>query len=138
MENTFTRGSITAEAAFKMIEAAATKAKSIGVALTIAVLDESGNLKAFCRMDRAPLISIDIAQNKAYTALLGAPSQAFFERIKNNPGLVAGLAHVPRIAPFMGGLPIQIGGQVVGAIGGSGGTGEQDAECVQAGLDAIK
>ncbi len=138
MEKTFTKGSVTAEMGLKLIDAATAKAKSIGVALTIAVLDESGSLKAFCRMDRAPLISIDIAQNKAYTALLGGPSQAFFERIKDNPGLVAGLAHIPRIAPFMGGLPIRVDGQVVGAIGGSGGTGEQDAECVQAALDAIK
>jgi uncharacterized protein GlcG (DUF336 family) len=138
MEKKFTKGSVTAETALKLIDAAAAKAKSIGVALTIAVMDESGNLKAFCRMDRAPLISIEIAQNKAYTALLGGPSQAFYERIKNNPGLVAGLAHIPRVAPFMGGLPIIVEDQVVGAIGGSGGTGEQDAECVQAALDSIK
>jgi uncharacterized protein GlcG (DUF336 family) len=137
MANTFNKSCVTAELAAKMVEAAVAKAKAIGIAQIVAILDESGLLKAFHRMDGAPLISIEVAQNKAYTALLGAPSQDFFNRIKENPALLAGVPHIPRIVTFGGGLPISIGGAVVGGIGVSGGSVEQDIECAQAGLDAI-
>ncbi len=137
MEKTFTKRTVSAELAAKLIEAAVAKAKSLGVPQVVAILDESGLLKAFCRMDGAPLISIEVSQNKAYTALLGAPSQDFFNRIKDNPALLAGVPHIPRIAVFGGGLPIKIDGVVVGGIGVSGGSVDQDIECAQAGLDAI-
>src|SRR5271170_6751540 len=137
MEKTFTKRAVTAELAAKLVEGAVAKAKSIGVPQVVAILDESGLLKAFCRMDGAPLISIEVAQNKAYTALLGAPSQDFFNRIKEDPALLAGVPHIPRIVTFGGGLPIKIDGAVVGAIGVSGGSVEQDIACAQAGLGAI-
>jgi uncharacterized protein GlcG (DUF336 family) len=137
MEKTYNKRSVTAELAAKMVDAAMTKAKAIGAPQVVAILDESGLLKAFCRMDGTPLISIEVAQNKAYTALLGAPSQDFYNRIKDNPGLLASAPHIPRIVTFGGGLPIRIDGVVAGAIGVSGGSVEQDIECAQAGLDAI-
>jgi len=137
MEKTYTKRSITAELAARMVEAAAAKAKAIGVPQIVAILDESGLLKAFHRMDGAPLISIEVAQNKAYTALLGAPSQDFFNRIKDNPALLAGVPHIPRIVTFGGGLPIKIDDVVVGGIGVSGGSVDQDIECAQAAIDAI-
>ncbi len=137
MANTFTKNCVSADLAAKMVEAAVAKAKAIGVPQVVAILDESGLLKAFCRMDGAPLISIEVAQNKAYTALLGAPSQDFFNRIKENPALLAGVPHIPRIVTFGGGLPIRINDAVVGGIGVSGGSVEQDIECAQAGLDVI-
>jgi uncharacterized protein GlcG (DUF336 family) len=137
MEKTFTKRAVTAELAAKLVEGAVAKAKSLGVPQVVAILDESGLLKAFCRMDGAPLISIEVSQNKAYTALLGAPSQDFFNRIKDNPALLAGVPHIPRIAVFGGGLPIKIDGVVVGGIGVSGGSVDQDIECAQAGLNAI-
>src|SRR5271170_5924072 len=137
MGKIFQKNCVSAESAQKMIQAAVAKANSIGVPQSVAVLDESGLLKAFCRMDGAPLISIEVAQNKAYTALLGAPSQDFFNRIKENPALLAGVPHIPRIVTFGGGLPIRIDGVVAGGIGVSGGSVEQDVECAQAGIDAI-
>jgi uncharacterized protein GlcG (DUF336 family) len=137
MEKTFSKQTVTAALAAKMIEAAVAKANSLGVPQIISILDESGLLKAFCRMDGAPLISIEVSQNKAYTALLGAPSQDFFNRIKDDPALLAGAPHIPRIAVFGGGLPIKVDGAVVGGIGVSGGSVEQDIACAQAGLDAI-
>jgi len=137
MDKTFTKHTVSAELAAKLIEAAVAKAKALGVPQVVAILDESGLLKAFCRMDGAPLISIEVSQNKAYTALLGAPSQDFFNRIRDNPALLAGVPHIPRIAVFGGGLPIKIDGVVVGGIGVSGGSVDQDIECAQAGLDAI-
>ena len=137
MEKTYNKRSITADLAAKMVDAAIVKAKALGVPQVVAILDESGLLKAFCRMDGTPLISIEVAQNKAYTALLGAPSQEFFNRIKDNPALLAGAPHIPRIVTFGGGLPIRIDEVVAGAIGVSGGTVDQDIECAQAGLDAL-
>src|SRR5277367_3829729 len=137
MEKTFTKRAVTAELAAKLVEGAVAKAKSLGVPQIVAILDESGLLKGFCRMDGAPLISIEVAQNKAYTALLGAPSQDFFNRIKEDPALLAGVPHIPRIVTFGGGLPIRVDGVVVGAIGVSGASVDQDIACAQAGLDAI-
>jgi uncharacterized protein GlcG (DUF336 family) len=138
MEKTFSKQCVTADLAAKMVAAAVAKAKVLGVPQIVAILDESGLLKAFHRMDGAPLISIEVAQNKAYTALLGEPSQDFFNRIKDNPALLAGVPHIPRIVTFGGGLPIRINGAVAGAIGVSGGSVEQDIECAQAGIDAIR
>jgi len=137
MTKVFHKGCVSAEVAQKMIAAAMAKAHSLGVPQVVAILDESGLLKGFCRMDGSPLISIEVAQNKAYTALLGAPSQDFFNRIKDDPALLAGVPHIPRIVTFGGGLPIRIDGAIVGAIGVSGGSVEQDIACAQAGIDAI-
>ncbi len=137
MDKAFSKRSITTELAQKLVDAAVAKAKSLGVPQIVAVLDESGHLKAFCRMDGAPLISIDVSQNKAYTALLGAPSHEFYDRIKDNPALVAGIPHVPRIALFGGGYPIRVDGAIVGAIGVSGGSVEQDMACAQAALEEL-
>ena len=136
MADTFTKQSISAAVAQKMVAAAVAKAEELGVGQVVAILDESGLLKAFCRMEGTPLVSIEASQNKAYTALLGMPSQDFFDSIKDAPALVAGVPHLPRIVTFGGGLPIRSGDAVVGAIGVSGGTVEQDIACAQAGLDA--
>ena len=134
MDKTFAKHSITAELAQQLIDSAVAKANSLGVPQIVAVLDESGHLKAFCRMDGAPLISIEVCQNKAYTALLGAPSHEFYNRIKDNPALAAGLPNLARIAPFGGGYPVRIDGTVVGANGVSGGSVEQDMACAEAAL----
>lgn len=137
MAQVFTKQSITAEMAQKMVTAAIIKAEELGVPQVAAVLDESGHLKMFYRMDGTPLVSMEVAQNKAYTALFGMPSHEFFNFIKDDPALLAGIPHLPRIVTFGGGLPIKIGDAVVGAIGVSGGSVEQDIACAQAGLDAI-
>jgi uncharacterized protein GlcG (DUF336 family) len=129
---------ITSEMALKMIEQGAAKAKEIGVALAIAVLDEGGNLKAFCRMDGAPVLCSEIAQNKAYTALFGIPTHDFYNLIKHDPSLVAGIPNMPRIAAFGGGFPLRFEGAIIGAMGASGGSVEQDMAAVQAALEALK
>ena len=138
MAQTITKQSVSHESAQNMVAAAVAKAAELGVPQVVAVLDESGLLKAFCRMDGAALISIEVAQNKAYTALFGMPSQDFYNFIKDEPALLAGVPHIPRIAIFGGGLPIKVGDKVVGGIGVSGGTVEQDVACAQAGLDSVK
>ncbi len=136
MAHTYEKLSITAELAGEMISAAANKATEIGVPMVIAVVDESGVLKAFHRMDGAALLSVDIAQNKAYTAVsFGMATDAWFEFIKNDPPLNTGIVHTPRLVVFGGGYPIVVDGKVIGGIGCSGGHYSQDMVCAQAGLE---
>jgi len=138
MANVVAKHSISFELASKMVEAAAKKATALGVNQVIAVIDDTGYTKAFGRMDGAPLMCEEIAQSKAFTALFGLPTDQFYNALKGEPSLVAGLFNRPRIAAFGGGLPIKIGNEIVGAIGVSGATAEQDIECAQAALDLIK
>ena len=136
MAHTYEKLSITAELAGEMISAAAKKATEIGVPMVIAVVDESGVLKAYHRMDGAALLSVDIAQNKAYTAVsFGMSTDAWFEFIKNDPPLNTGIVHTPRLVVFGGGYPIVVDGKVIGGIGCSGGHYSQDMVCAQAGLE---
>ena len=74
--------SISSELAQKMVNAAVAKARELGVAENVTILDDGGNLKAFSRMDGAPIPTIEMAQNKAYTALLGVSTQEFFNFIQ--------------------------------------------------------
>ena len=75
MANVVRKYSISSELAQEMVDEAVAKARTIGVSENVAVLDDGGNLKAFCRMDGAPILSTEIAQNKAYTALFGVPTR---------------------------------------------------------------
>jgi uncharacterized protein GlcG (DUF336 family) len=135
---TITKTSITSEAAADVLRGAADKARAMGVPMVIAVVDESGVLKAFDRMDGAPLLSVDIAKDKAYTAAaFSMPTHAWFDFIKDDPPLLHGIVNTPRLIVFGGGYPIEIGGAVVGAVGVSGGHYTQDMEVAQAGLAAL-
>ena len=138
MPNVIQKNSISTELAQKMLNAAAAKAAEIGVPQNIAILDDGGNLKAFSRMDGAPAYTIDIAQNKAYTALFGFPTGDLFDFIQGDPSLAVGIPQVPRTAAFGGGFPIKIDDAIVGALGISGGTVEQDVICCQAALALIE
>ncbi len=100
-----------------MVDAAVAKAKEIGVNENVAILDDGGNLKAFSRMDGAPIPTIEIAENKAYTALFGVSTQEFFNFIQGDPSLLAGLPTLARVAAWGGGFPIKVNGEIVGEIG---------------------
>jgi uncharacterized protein GlcG (DUF336 family) len=135
---TVSKPSISAEAAAAVIRAAEAKAAEIGVPMVIAVVDESGVLKAFSRMDGAALLSVDIAQDKAYTAVaFGIPTDGWFEFIKNDPPLLHGIVKTPRLIVFGGGYPLTVDGAVVGGVGVSGGHYEQDMVVAQAGVAAL-
>jgi uncharacterized protein GlcG (DUF336 family) len=140
MDVTFEKRSITAELAHRMIEAAEAKAKEIGSPSTIAILDESGVLKAFRRMDGAPLISVQIAQDKAYTAIgFGISTDAWYEFIKNDPPLAAGApTGIDRLVVFGGGYAIESDAVRIGGIGVSGGHYSQDMDIARAGLAVLK
>ncbi len=122
----------------KLIAGAAAKAAEIGVPMCIAVVDESGHLIAFERMDGGKATSVTIAQDKAFTA--GAARKATHEyNAANVPGQLAFGIHTEvggRLSSVGGGLPVMSGDVVVGGIGLSSGTPQQDMACAQAGIDA--
>jgi uncharacterized protein GlcG (DUF336 family) len=135
---TLTKLSIDLSMAERAIEAAAAKARDMGLNMSIAVVDEAGDLCAFRRMDGTPRLTIDIAINKAYTsASFGMPTHAWFDFIKDDPPLLHGITHTPRLVVFGGGYPITEAGQTIGAIGLSGGHYTQDMECARAALAAL-
>ena len=135
MANVVKKHSISSELAQKMVDEAVAKATELGVAENVAILDDGGNLKAFRRMDGAPILCIEIAQNKAYTALFGVPTQDFFDFIQGDPSLLAGIPTLARVAAYGGGFPIQVEGDIVGAIGLSGApTVQNDEDCARAAL----
>jgi uncharacterized protein GlcG (DUF336 family) len=134
----FEKRSINADTAQIILSAAIAKAKQLGFAMSVAVCDESGSLKAFIRMDGASDTSLRISQDKAYTsASLGTPTHAFWDFVKNDPPLLHGIAHYPRITVFGGGYPIKENGKVIGAVGVSGGHYSDDMEVARAGIQAI-
>src|SRR5258705_2884552 len=102
--------SISSELAQKMVDEAMAKARQLGVAENVAMLDDGGNLKAFGRMDGAPILCIEMAQNKAYTALFGVSTQDFFNFIQGDPSLLAGIPTLSRVGGGGGGVPIKVDG----------------------------
>ena len=127
---------LTLDVAKKMAMACEAKAKQEGWKMNIAIVDNGGNLKFFLRQDDAFLKSIEIAQLKAGTSA-GFPFST--KQIGEITTKVPGIAFVPGVVTFEGGLPILTAdGKQVGAIGVSGGTAEQDGMCAQASVDAVK
>src|SRR4030088_3134495 len=138
MANVVEKHSISSELAQKMVDAALAKARELGVSENVAILDDGANLKAFSRMDGAPILSIEMAQNKAYTALFGVSTQAFFDFIQSDPSLLAGIPTLARMAAWGGGVPIKVNGELVGAIGVSGApTVQNDIDCAKAALELV-
>jgi uncharacterized protein GlcG (DUF336 family) len=138
MANVVKKLSVSYELARKMVDAAVEKARELGVSENVAIVDDGGNIKAFGRMDRAPILSTEIAQNKAYTALLGVSTQDFFNFIQGDPSLLAGIPTLARVAAYGGGFPIKVDGEIVGAIGVSGApTVQNDIDCAKAGLAVV-
>jgi uncharacterized protein GlcG (DUF336 family) len=136
---TVNRPSVSSELAKAMIEAAERKAAEMGHPFVIAIVDESGVLKALSRMDGAALLSVQVAQDKAYTAVgFGMPTHGWHDFIKDDPPLAAGApSGIDRLVVFGGGYPIELDGQVVGAIGVSGGHYSEDMQVAEAALAAL-
>jgi uncharacterized protein GlcG (DUF336 family) len=136
----FSKSSISLAAALRMVQAALDKAEELGVPSVIAIVDESGVIKAFARMDNAPLVSVQVAKDKAYTAAgFSLPTHAWYDFIKDDPPLAAGATTgIDRLVIFGGGYPITIDGAVVGGIGVSGGHYSQDMAVAEAGLAALQ
>ena len=138
MANVVKKHSISFELAQKMVDAAVAKARELRVYENVAILDDGGNLTAFCRMDGAPILCIEMAQNKAYTALFGVSTQDFFDFIQRDPSLLVGIPTLARVAAWGGGFPIKVDGEIVGAIGVSGAPAVQnDVDCASAALALV-
>ncbi|WP_029920991.1 GlcG/HbpS family heme-binding protein [Nevskia soli] len=119
--------------------AAARAADDAGLLVNIAVVDRGGVLAGFVRMAGAPLHSVEIAIDKAYTAAsFGMATSCWSEVLRGHSDAVRdGLVRRPRFVAFGGGLPIRLRDDVIGGIGVSGASEEQDAMIARAGLDAI-
>ncbi|WP_294705975.1 heme-binding protein [uncultured Fusobacterium sp.] len=131
--------SITLEAAKKMGVEALKKATEINVPVVFSVVDNGGNLLYLERMDKAFVTSIDIAINKAFTAwALKKGTNEISEDVLPGQSLYGlNTTNNCRIITFGGGFPIVINGEIVGAVGVSGGTVEEDMSIAKAGLSAL-
>jgi glc operon protein GlcG len=125
---------LTHDGALHVLHAAMQRAAALAVPQCIAVVDDSGNLLAFLRMDGAKFLSIQTAQRKALTA---ADRRSATGGLEAGHDLRLGLVTEGRLTNLKGGLPIIVSGQVLGAVGVSSGSGEEDLEVAKAGVAAI-
>ncbi|ARC56047.1 hypothetical protein AS850_03030 [Frondihabitans sp. 762G35] len=131
--------SISLADARRVIDAAIAKAEEIGQPQDIAVVDAGGNLKAHVRMDTANIGSIHISINKAYTSIAFQTETKGLSEITRPTGDLYGLndAHGGRLVVFPGGIPLVRDGHIIGAIGVSTGSIEQDQAVAEAGAAAL-
>ncbi len=130
---------LTQSLALKMLEAVTNKADELGIRINAAIVDDGGNLKAFIRMDEAALLSSEIAQNKAYTAAaFGKSTEEWYPMIKEEPALLTGIVHTDRLVVFGGGVPLLYNGKIVGGVGVSGGSADEDVQCATAGAEVFE
>lgn len=135
MPDTTEHRKLTHEGALKILRAAIGKAADMGVPQCIAVTDDGGHLLAFARMDGAKVLSIDSAMRKAMTA---ASSRAPTGGVAQEIEVKLALATQGKATNLKGGLPIEVDGHLVGAIGVGSGTGDQDVEVAAAGIAALE
>lgn len=130
---------ISLEDARRMIVAGAQKAEDISQPMNIAVVDNGGNLVAFVHMDGAWKGSVDIAINKAFTsAMFELPTKGLAEKAQpGKPFYGIQVSNHGRVMIFAGGIPLKAGGQLVGAVGVSGGDNQQDQSVAEAAAGAL-
>lgn len=128
------------ELAKKLIDGAEAEANSIGVQMVITVVDDGGNLVAIHRMDDAWLASVDIAWNKAWTAVaLKMPTSNLEEATVPNAELWGlNTTNQGKIVVFGGGIPLEMDGKVIGAVGVSGGAVPQDVQVAEAAVNVFE
>jgi glc operon protein GlcG len=129
-----TKKVLTLGMAKKLVAAAEAEAKKRGATVVIAVVDDGGQLILLERLDDTQVASVEVAMGKARTAaIFRRPSKVFEDQVKN--GRVAALA-LPGATPLQGGIPITVEGKVIGAIGASGNSPQEDEEIALAGAAA--
>ncbi|OWJ69237.1 cobalamin adenosyltransferase [Inquilinus limosus] len=130
---------LTLSDAKRMLEAGEAKAAALGIAYNIAVVDGGGALVAFMRQDGALIGSIDLAIGKAMTARLFDKTTAYLAELAQPGAPLFGIAQSNhgRVVIFGGGLPVRIDGAIVGAVGASAGSVEQDIAVAEAAADAV-
>ena len=118
----------------RALDAAVAEANANGWNFSVAVVDPGGHLLGFTRRDGANAASAEVAIAKARTAaIFNTPTGALEDRIAGRPGITT----LPGATPLRGGLPLVTGGELLGAIGVSGGTPQQDEQVAQAGAAAL-
>ncbi|HEU0103207.1 MAG TPA: heme-binding protein [Mycobacteriales bacterium] len=130
---------LTSDDALALCAAARSAAEDLGVPMTFAVMDPGGHLVALVRMDGAAWITATVAQGKAWTAAAyGTPSAAQKEKMASMPNFAGALTTMTHgsYTPQTGAVPVYSGGRLLGALGASGGTGEQDEAVVTAAVQA--
>lgn len=137
MISSYSTVTISHDSASRLIDAAGAAAEDMGKSMSLAVVDPGGELVAFRRMDGAPLLTVGIAQDKAYTAVsFGMPTDQWHSFIAEDDPLRIGIVHTPRLVVFGGGYPIMVDGQMVGGLGVSGGHYSEDMKVAEAALAA--
>ena len=125
----------------KAVKAALDKAKALGTVMTASVVDEAGRLVMTVRGDGAGFFSPETSRAKAVAAVaFRRPTKEMSELHAKSPAFWVSVPSVlgGQILPSIGGVPIVVGGRVIGAIGCGGGTGDQDHECAAAGAEAAQ
>jgi glc operon protein GlcG len=132
------RQSISLDLALSLLSRAREEAASRNLSLAIAVVDDGGNAIASQRMDGAALGAMQLAVGKAYTSVLwGTPTGEFTKSTQPGGDDWGWNTTDPRIVVYAGGLPLFVGGELVGGIGASGGTAADDAACVEAAVHSL-
>jgi uncharacterized protein GlcG (DUF336 family) len=131
--------SLTLEDAKRMLSAAELKATSLGIAYNIAVVDAGGHLLAFVRQDGALIGSIDLAIDKAVTARIFDKATSDLAHLAQSGRPLFGIqeSNAGKVVIFGGGIPVAFEGTIVGAIGASAGTVEQDIAVAKAAIAAL-
>ena len=132
--------SLTLDDAKRMLASAEAKAATLGVAYNIAVVDSGGHLLAFIRQDGALIGSIELAIGKAVTARLFDKTTAYLSSLAQPGNPLFGIeeSNAGKVVIFGGGIPITFNGNIIGAVGASAGTVEQDIEVAEAALAALE
>ncbi|WP_338749429.1 GlcG/HbpS family heme-binding protein [Janibacter alittae] len=130
---------LTLAGARAALDAALAHATEHGLRMNIAVVDTGGSLLAFARMDGAFVHSGPIAIDKACTTVGfgGAPTARLYEALAGEDAVIRGIGNRPGVAAFGGGVPIHVEGELVGAIGASGGSAQEDEQVAAAGAAAV-
>lgn len=134
---TFARPQLSYAAAATLVDAVVQRAGAQQLAVSVAILDGNGTLKAFAGMDAAPAISREACQRKAATALLGLPSGQLAGAVANDAAMLASFSGFPSLTLLGGGLPIFAKGLIIGAIGVGGAQVDQDEALAAAAIDEV-
>jgi uncharacterized protein GlcG (DUF336 family) len=126
------------ELATRVVAGAQAKARSLGIDISVAVVDESGNLVHFVRGDQCSFITAETARGKAVMAAgFRKPTHEWLPSVKANPAFWAAIAEPLGLVPGGGGYPLTKDGITIGGVGCGGGLGEEDEECARAAARAI-
>jgi len=138
VEGLINRRHLSLEVALALLARVREEAASRELSLAVAVVDDGGHIVASQKMDGAPLGAMQLALGKAYTSVLwGTPTGDFTQSTQPGGDDWGWNTTDPRIVVYAGGLPLFVGGELVGGVGASGGTAADDAACVQSAVRSL-